>query len=76
LRPIYLADRPMEVRLANCSAEKARKLLGFRTQTTLREGLSEMIEYIRARGTKPFHYHLEVEIQSEICPQTWKERVF
>ncbi len=76
LQPIYLADRPMEVRLANCSAGKARRLLGFQTQTSLRDGLREMIDYIRARGPKPFYYHLEIEIDSELCPRTWKDRVF
>lgn len=76
LQPVYLPDRPMEVRLANCSAAKARRLFGYQTQTTLRDGLREMIGYIRQRGTKPFRYHLEIEIDSELCPRTWKDRVF
>jgi len=76
LKPIYLADRPMEVRFANCSAAKARSLLGYRTQTTLRDGLRDMIQYIRTRGTKPFHYHLDIEIQSELLPRTWRDRIF
>jgi UDP-glucose 4-epimerase len=76
LHPIYFADRPGEVRLANCSASKARRLLGYRTQTGLREGLREMIAYIRERGPKPFHYHLDLEIVSDLCPRTWRERLF
>lgn len=76
LQPVYYRDRPLEVRLANCSADKARRLLGYRTQTTLRDGLREMISYIRERGPKPFRYHLDLEIVNDLCPRTWLDRVF
>lgn len=76
LDPVYMPDRPREVKLATCSAEKARKLLGYQTTTTLRAGLQDMIDYIRARGTKPFTYHLDLEIVSDLTPRTWKDRLF
>lgn len=77
LDPIYYKPgRPQEVYLATCSADKARKLLGYNTQTTLREGLISMIEYIEKRGTRKFRYHLDVEIKNEKCPKTWKEKMF
>lgn len=76
LKPIYVPDRPMEVKLAGCSAEKARKLLEYKTQFTLEQGLSEMIDYIKVRGPKPFKYHLDVEIINEKTPRTWKEKLF
>lgn len=76
LSPIYVEGRPQEVKLATCSADKARLLLGYKTKYTLREGLSEMIEYIRSKGTKKFRYHLDVEIISDKTPVTWKERMF
>lgn len=76
LKAIYAPGRPMEVRLANCSAAKARRLLGYRTETTLRAGLQQMIAYIRERGPKPFSYHLQLEIQSELSPRTWVEHLF
>ena len=76
LDPIYMPDRPQEVRLANCSADKARRLLNYRTGTSLRDGLQEMIDYIQVRGIKPFKYHIDLEITSELCPRTWKERLF
>jgi UDP-glucose 4-epimerase len=75
LDPIYMPDRPQEVKLANCSAEKARNLLGYKTTTSLRDGLGEMIEYIRARGVKPFKYHLDLEIITDLVPRTWKEKL-
>jgi len=76
LAPIYMPDRPREVKLATCSAEKARKLLGYKTGTNLEDGLQCMIEYIKKRGTKPFRYHLGLEIVSDITPRTWKDKLF
>lgn len=76
LNPLYLPDRPMEVKFASCSADKARKLLNYKTQYKLERGLSEMINYIRDRGTKPFRYHLDIEILSPKTPRSWTERLF
>lgn len=76
LNPIYVPDRPQEVKLATCSAEKARKLLGYRTQYTLQQGLSEMIDYIKQKGPKKFRYHLDVEIVNEKTPKTWTNKLF
>jgi UDP-glucose 4-epimerase len=76
LDPVYMPDRPQEVRLASCSAAKARKLLDYKTTTGLRAGLLDMVEYIRERGPKPFTYHLDLEIVNEKTPRTWKERMF
>ena len=76
LNPIFVEGRPQEVKLATCSADKARKLLGYKTSFTLREGLMEMIKYIQQRGTKPFRYHLDVEIINNKTPKTWIKRLF
>lgn len=76
LAPIYMPGRPQEVRYATCSADKARKLLGYKTTVSLEDGLVRMIEYIRTRGTKPFLYHLDLEIVSDKTPRTWKDRLF
>jgi len=71
LDPIYKPDRPQEVKLANCSADKARRMLDYDTEYTLREGLKEMIDFIDERGVKEFEYHLECEIVNEQTPDTW-----
>lgn len=76
LEPVYMQGRPQEVRLATCSADKARRLLGYETKYTLEQGLAEMIDYIRMRGTKPFTYHLPLEIINEKTPRTWSQRLF
>lgn len=76
LDPIYLKDRPQEVKLATCSADKARRLLGYQTKYTLEQGLSEMIAYIEKKGPRPFSYHLPLEIVNELTPKAWTDKMF
>lgn len=73
LDPIYLPARIREVRVATCSSDKARRLLGYRTTVTVRAGLHSIIEWIRTHGTKPFRHHLPLEIESPLVPPTWRE---
>jgi UDP-glucose 4-epimerase len=75
LDSIYVPMRPREVKNATCSADKARMLLAYEPKVGLREGLQSMIDWIRAHGTKPFSYHLPIEIDSPLVPDTWKERL-
>ena len=71
LDPIYLPERPREVFNANCSADLARKLLNYRTTTTLEDGLSHLVDWIKEQGSKKFNYHLPVEIINSNTPRTW-----
>lgn len=71
----HLPARPQEVRLANCSAGKARRLLDYQPQIPLDEGLLRMIDYVEQRGVKPFEYHLPLEIINEQTPETWKGKL-
>jgi UDP-glucose 4-epimerase len=75
LDPIYVPDRPQEVKEANCSADKARRMLGYKTTCTLQYGLTRLVEDIERRGPKPFKYHLPVEIVNERTPETWTKRL-
>ena len=76
LHPTYVKGRPQEVKLATCSADKARKLLGYSTEYSLEQGLNEMIAYIKEKGPKRFRYHLDLEIVNDNTPETWKNRLF
>jgi UDP-glucose 4-epimerase len=76
LKPVYVPDRPMEVKLAYCSADKARRLLKYKTETDLRTGLSEMVTFIKTKGPRPFRYHLPLEIITKKTPRTWKDKMF
>jgi UDP-glucose 4-epimerase len=73
--PIFVPARPLEVRHATCSSEKARRLLGYRTEVGLCEGLTQMIDWISARGPREFDYNLDLEIVSEQTPRTWTGRL-
>jgi UDP-glucose 4-epimerase len=75
LKPIYVADRPQEVRSATCSADKARRLLGYEPKVSLRDGLTSMVQWITEHGAKPFEYHLPIEIDSPLVPKTWRDRL-
>lgn len=76
LKPIYVKDRPNEVKLATCSSDKARKLLGYETKVTLKEGLEQMVKYIKEIGVKDFEYNYEIEIKNENTPNTWMLKQF
>ena len=75
LDPIHHDDRPKEVKLAVCSSEKARKLLGYKTATNIRQSVKKTAEYIRAKGTKKFQYHLPLEIINDLTPDSWKNKL-
>ena len=72
LKPIYKKDRPQEVKEATCSANKARKLLNYKTTTDLYTGIKKTYEYIKKRGPKPFDYtKLKLEIVNSHTPDAW-----
>jgi UDP-glucose 4-epimerase len=74
LPPIYKPGRPREVKNATCSADKARKLLNYKTTLSLKEGIQKTFDYIKKRGTKPFDYNIEIEINNELTPKTWTQK--
>ena len=76
LNPIMMKDRPMEVKHATCSANKARKLLGYNTKKTLSQSLDGIIEFIKKNGVADFKYHLPIELINEKTPDTWKRKLF
>lgn len=75
LTAIHVDERPKEIRYATCSAAKARQHLGYKTTTSLREGVNATIDYIRAKGPKPFNYNYPLEIINRYTPKTWSERL-
>lgn len=75
LKPIYVKDRPKEVKEATCSSDKARKMLGYKTKTPLRKGLEEMVKYIKEKGPKDFQYNYKLEITNNNTPDTWKKKM-
>ena len=74
MQPIFKKDRPNEVRSAVCSAEKARKLLNYKTVTNLNTGIQKTYEYIKKRGPRPFDYHIDLEIENSLTPAYWMKK--
>ena len=75
LKPIYRKDRPQEVKEASCSANKARKLLNYKTKTDLYTGIKKTFEYIKNRGARPFDYtKLSLEINNSHTPKVWTNK--
>jgi UDP-glucose 4-epimerase len=75
LDPIFVPPRPLEVKVALCSSDKARRLLGYETKTSLAEGLSSMIDWIDRHGPVEFSYGLDIEILTAATPSTWVEKL-
>jgi UDP-glucose 4-epimerase len=76
LEPVYLKDRPNEVKHATCSAEKARTLLNYKTQVKLSDSLDKVINFIKEKGPKKFEYNYSIEINNNLTPLSWKEKIF
>ena len=74
LKPEYYPDRPKEVKNATCSADKARKLLNYKTTTDLKTGVEKTYEYIKEKGPKKFNYHVELEIINDLTPKVWVDK--
>ena len=49
---------------------------GFLGGHLLRAGLERTIDWIAAKGPRPFEYHLPLEIANGRCPETWARRMF
>ena len=74
--PLYFKNRPNEVKLASCSSDKARKILGYETKNSLDDSLDKLIDYIKLNGSKNFKYGYKLEIENEVTPETWKKKIF
>ncbi|MBA7660026.1 UDP-glucose 4-epimerase [subsurface metagenome] len=75
LKPLYRPERPLEVKHAWCSSNKAREILGYETKTKFQEGIAQMAEWAKAIGPQPFIYWNwdQFEIKKDI-PKVWSER--
>ena len=74
-KPLHLLDRPKEVRFATCSANKSRKLLNYKTKTSLKEAIKKTTGFIKKSGTKPFKYYLPIEIINDKTPEAWVKKL-
>lgn len=69
-------ERPNEVKYANCSSDKARRILNYSTSVNIDKSLDKLINFIKARGPKKFDYNHELEIINDKTPKTWTKKIF
>lgn len=75
LEPVHFPPRPAEVHTATCSAAKARRVLGYRPEVPLEDGLAHLVEWVQAMGPRPFDYHLPIELPGPCVPRTWADQL-
>lgn len=76
MRPIFLPDRPQEVKDAFCTNKKAVELLGYRTSTDLVAGIQKMIAWAKTIGPQEFHYLPDgLELNKGDVPATWNKKL-
>ena len=73
--PVYLPDRPQEVKHAFSTHDKAKKMLGYCPKVKLKEGIRKMIEWARILGYQKPIYLEEIELISKDMPKTWKKKL-
>lgn len=76
LQPIYIKNRPQEVKEAFLDITKARHLLNYSPQTSFEEALKELVSWIKAQGPRPFSYNRDFEILNHKTPEGWIKKLF
>src|SRR3989344_4884548 len=71
----YLPFRPMEVKYAYCTNDKAERFLKYKEKTNIYKGLTESIKWARKKGHQPFKYLENLELTSKDTPKTWTEQL-
>ena len=72
LKPEHYPSRPNEVKLAWCTVEKSKQLLGYETKTPLREGIEKLAEWAKKQGPQEVVYRDSYEIEKNM-PIVWKK---
>ena len=72
---IYLPSRPKEVKYAYSTYKKSEKLLGYKENFTLRDGIRKTIEWAKKLGSQEPVYMETLEIDDRRAPKTWREKL-
>lgn len=71
--PVYIEDRPQEVKVAIADHAQAKKYLKYKDKTALKEGLRKTWQYAKELGPqKPIY--TEIEIKSSKLPRNWLKK--
>lgn len=75
LQPVYLPDRPQEVKYAYSTDKKAKALLGFKKNTALKIGIAKMVQWAKSIGPQKFKYLNCLELTTKQTPKTWENKL-
>jgi len=70
--PIYLPDRPQEVKEAIADHTQSKIILHYEDKTSLAKGILETWEWAKAQGYQLPKY-IEFEIDSPLIPKNWRK---
>lgn len=71
VEPIYLKDRPGEVKIAISNHRQAKKYLGYKDSFSLYQGLQETWKYAKNLGYQKAAL-TQVELDSPLLPKNWQ----
>lgn len=69
--PIYLKERPQEVKTAVADHTQAKKYLNYKDKISLPKGIRLTWEYAKKLGYQEYKYD-KMEINSPLLPKNWK----
>ena len=47
-----------------------------KTKVNLSDSLDKLISFIKEKGPKKFEYNYDIEINNNLTPLSWKEKIF
>ena len=74
LKPVHTAPRPREVKIAYCTVQKSKELLGFKETKGLREIIRDLKLDIARFGLSSPRYKNKLEITKN-CPEVWLKKM-
>lgn len=71
-KPVYLPERPQEVKFAVSDHTKAAMELGYKDYVSFEDGVKKTWEWAKTMGPQPLRY-TELEITNDKLPANWKK---
>lgn len=72
--PVYLDERPQEVKEAIADHTLAKKYLSYKDKTSLKDGIRLTWEYAKKLGAQEYEFD-EVELNSPLLPKNWRRKI-
>jgi UDP-glucose 4-epimerase len=74
LKSVYEDARPGEVKHAFCTTDKSEKLLDYKNNHSLKDGVKKMVEWAKKIGPQEPSYKIPLEIVKK-APRVWREKL-